>query len=182
MEPLPSHLHYFVSYVGTLTHRLTSPIHSPYFFSTENVSSFVDTTGVHTPSSIVGGGRIPIYTIASSMVGVGSTTIPILSGGTQPSTPFTGAYPFEVPSSEIPSISSTLPSATSTSMALMATRSILFQFGSGNAPPSNPSLKFGSMPFPGHTQNINPFQGNQGLVNPYVSAFGVWKFSHLFGQ
>ena len=76
-----------------------------------------------------------------------------MSGGTQPSASFTGAYPFGMPSSGIPLVASTLPSTTSTSMTLMATGSVPlqgFQFGSGHVPPSNPSLNLGSMPFSGH--------------------------------
>jgi len=125
-KPLSSHLPYIVSYVGTLTHRLDSPIHSPSFFLIAKVSStsvVVDTDGVHTPSLPIGGGTISIYSIAPNMVVVGSTSILGLSGGIQPSTPFTGAYPFGMPSSDIPSVSSNSPSTSSVSMTLMASGS-----------------------------------------------------------
>lgn len=73
------------------------------------------------------------------------------------------AYPFRMSSSGIPSMYSTSPSIDSTSMTSKSTHSVPlqgFQFGSGNVPPSNPSLNLGSMPFHSHAQNINPFQGN----------------------
>jgi len=38
IEPFPSHLPYIVLYVGTWTHRLASPIHSPPFLLISNVS------------------------------------------------------------------------------------------------------------------------------------------------
>lgn len=86
-----------------------------------NLSGNVDTVDVHTPPSVVGGGIIHISTITHSTVVVGSTSISILSGGTQPSALFVGSYPFGIPSSGIPSVSSTLPFSNFSSMTLMAT-------------------------------------------------------------
>jgi len=129
--------------------------------SSTNVSA--DTDGVHTPSSTIGGGTISISTISTITIVDGSTSIPGLSGGIQPSAPFTGAYPFGMPSSGIPSVSSTLPSTSLVTMTSMATGSTSlkgFAFGSGHIPPLNPLLNVGSMPFSGYDQNINPFQGS----------------------
>lgn len=82
MKSLPSHLPFIVSYVGTQTHRPSIPIHPPSLFSMANISGSVDNTGVHTPSSLLGGGSIPISTISPSSVHVSSTSILIPSGGT----------------------------------------------------------------------------------------------------
>lgn len=84
IEPFPYHIPYIVSYMGTLTHRSTCPIHSPSFFSMANLSGYANTSSVHTLSLVVGGGIIPISTISPSVVAFYSTSIPIPSGSTQP--------------------------------------------------------------------------------------------------
>lgn len=81
--PLPSHLPYVVSYVGTLTHRPTSPVHSP-FFQMANVSGAImvaNASGVPTPPSVAGGDTISISIVTPSTLVVGSTSILSLSGG-----------------------------------------------------------------------------------------------------
>jgi len=101
----------------------------------------LDTVSVNTPSLAIGEDDIYISTITPSMVVVGSISISGLSGGTQPSAPFTSAYPFGMPSSGIPLVSSTLPAFDFISMTLMAIGfSSLQDFvcGSGCVPPSNP--------------------------------------------
>ncbi len=84
--------------------------------------SSTDTTGVHTPSLVVGGGTIIISILTPSTIIFGSTSIPISSGGSQPSAPFMEAYPFRITSSGIPLVSY-LPFVASTSMTLMDTGS-----------------------------------------------------------
>lgn len=159
---LPLNVPYVISYVSTPVHKLGSPLHSPSFFmpNISSTSTTINSVNVHTHSEI-GGGTFSIPNTAPNTVFIGYTSPPSLSGGIQPSSPFTGTFSYGMSFVGFPSIPLNLPSTTLENMPSMF--SIFaslqgFSFGSRHVPPSKPSLGTRIFPFPSFSKNVNMFQ------------------------
>lgn len=83
----------------------------------------MNATSMKTHVSVQGGGTIFIPFFTPSIVIFGSTSIPSSSAGTQAFAFGIGFFSFGMPTTAIPSVPLSIPSATSTSMTSMASGS-----------------------------------------------------------
>lgn len=178
-SPLPSSHLDVLQYVGTSTHRPSSPGYAkrlPSMTTTRSMASTTSATTMQTPTSVQGGGTISITSASlfgsfASTYLVGSTSIPSTSGNSQTNAFGSGFFPFGAHSQGIPSF----PFGAATSMMSGSASFQGFPFGSGHIPRSNPTIE--SMPFSSIRKSNNPFQG---WTNPGVSSAGTGN--PFFGQ